>query len=197
MVDNYIEIKKIKEYALTNKVPIMLDDGINFLTSFISKHKVKTILEIGSAIGYSAIMMALVDPSIKIVTIERDEERYLEAVKNIKTLNLENQITLMYQDALEINLTDKFDLVFIDAAKGQNMKFFEKFSSNLNDGGYIITDNINFHGFIDKDESEIKSKNLRQLVRKIKQYINFLKENEIYETEFHDVGDGIAVSNKR
>lgn len=197
MVDNYIEIKKIKEYALTNKVPIMLDDGIKFLTSFISKHKIKTILEIGSAIGYSAIMMALVDPSIKIVTIERDEERYLEAVKNIKTLNLENQITLMYQDALEVNLAGKFDLVFIDAAKGQNMKFFEKFSGNLNDNGYIITDNINFHGFIDKDESEIKSKNLRQLVRKIKQYIEFLKENEIYETKFHDVGDGIAVSNKR
>lgn len=197
MVDNYLEIKKIKEYALTNKVPIMLDDGIKFLTNFIEKNKIKTILEIGSAIGYSAIMMALVDKNIKIVTIERDETRYLEALKNIKALNLEKQITLLYHDALEINITDKFDLVFIDAAKGQNMKFFEKFSSNLNENGYIITDNINFHGFINKDESEIKSKNLRQLVRKIKKYIEFLKENEIYETTFHDVGDGIAVSNKR
>ena len=198
MVDNvYSNIRKLKEYALNEKVPIMLDDGIDFLTNFIVKHQVKTVLEIGSAIGYSAIMMALSDPNLKIVTIEKDEERYLEAVKNVKKFKLENQITLIYKDALEINIMDKFDLVFIDAAKGQNMKFFEKFSNNHNDNGFIITDNINFHGFTTKDESEIKSKNLRQLVRKIKKYITFLKENKDYNTEFHNVGDGLAVSNKR
>lgn len=198
MVDNvYSNIRKLKEYALNEKVPIMLDDGIDFLTNFIVKHQIKTILEIGSAIGYSAIMMALSDPTIKIVTIEKDEARYLEAVKNVKKFNLENQITLIYKDALEINIMEKFDLIFIDAAKGQNMKFFENFSNNLNDNGFIVTDNINFHGFIEKDESEIKSKNLRQLVRKIKKYITFLKENEHYNTEFYDIGDGLAISNKR
>lgn len=198
MVDNvYSNIRKLKEYALNEKVPIMLDDGIDFLTNFIVKHQIKTVLEIGSAIGYSAIMMALSDPTIKIVTIEKDEARYLEAVKNVKKFNLESQITLIYKDALEINIMEKFDLIFIDAAKGQNMKFFEKFSNNLNDNGFVVTDNINFHGFIEKDESEIKSKNLRQLVRKIKKYITFLKENEHYNTEFYDIGDGLAVSNKR
>lgn len=198
MVDNiYSSIKEIKEYALKEKVPIMLDDGMDFLTEFINKNKVNSVLEIGSAIGYSAIMMALANPRLKIVTIEKDEERYLEAIKNIKKLKLENQITLIYKDALEVNIKDKFDLIFIDAAKGQNMKFFERFSNNLNNNGYIITDNINFHGFVKKDESEIKSKNLRQLVRKIKKYIEFLKENPNYETEFYDIGDGLSVSRKR
>lgn len=190
------DIKAIKEYALENNVPIMMDDGINFLTTFIIKHQTKNILEIGTAIGYSAIMMALASPNIKITSIERDRERYLEAVKNIKKFDLEDRITLIYKDAVDVELNDKYDLIFIDAAKGKNMAFFEKFSKNLSNNGYIVTDNINFHGYVNKEISEIKTRNLRGLVRKIKDYINFLKENEEYKTVFYEVGDGIAVSNK-
>ena len=197
MVDSnsYSIIKDIKAYAKENKVPIMQDDGIDFLTTFIIKNQFKNILEIGTAIGYSAIMMALCNQNIKITSIERDEARYLEAVKNIKKLNLENRITLIFNDALNTKIDDQFDLIFIDAAKSQNIKFFEKYKKNLLPNGYIITDNIMFHGLINKDESEIKSRDLRGLVRKIKLYIEFLENNDKYKTVFYnDIGDGIAVT---
>ena len=167
MVEHLNEIKEIKKYALENKVPIMMDDVIDFLTTFIIKNQIKSVLEIGTAIGYSAIMMALSNPYVTITSIERDEVRYLEALKNIKKLNLEDRITLIFKDALDVKLPDKFDLVFIDAAKSQSIRFFEQFSRNLNKNGFIITDNMDFHGYVKKDEKEIKSRNLRQLVRKI------------------------------
>ena len=197
MVDNFSNVKKIKEYAKENNVPIMMDSGIQFLTNFIIKKNIKNVLEIGTAIGYSSIMMALSSPSVKITTIERDEKRYLEALKNIKELNLEDRITLIYNDALNVKIDGEFDMIFIDAAKAQNIKFFEKFERNLVSSGYIITDNIKFHGLVDKDEEEIKSRNVRGIVRKIKAYIEFLKDNVKYDTEFLDIGDGISVSCKK
>lgn len=198
MVNNkYALIKEIKEYAIDNKIPIMRQDGIDFLTTFIIKHQVKNVLEIGSAIGYSAIMMSLCSPNLKVTTIERDEERYLEAIKNIKKLKLEDRITLIFNDALKTKIEGKYDLVFIDAAKAQNIKFFELFERNLTDGGFIITDNMYFHGLVHKNEKEIKSRNVRGIVRKIKDYISFLKNNDNYNTTIYDVGDGIAVSEKK
>jgi predicted O-methyltransferase YrrM len=197
MVDKHAAIRKIKEYANENNVPIMVEEGISFLTNYVLKKHVETVLEIGTAIGYSAIMMALVNPNIKVTSIERDEKRYLEALKNVKSLGLENRITLIYNDAFNVKLDEKFDLIFIDAAKGQNIRFFEHFEHNLVPGGSIITDNLKFHGLVEKKEEEIKSRNLRGLVRKIKDYITYLKNNSRYETEFFDVGDGISVSVKK
>lgn len=195
MVNNYYSvIKEMKEYAERNNVPIMLDDGIDFLTTYIIKHQIKEVLEIGTAIGYSAIMICLASPNVVVTSIERDEKRYLEALKNIKKLNLEDRITLIYKDALDVKLSDKFDLIFIDAAKGQNTKFFEIFEKNLNSRGTIITDNMNFHGLVTKKESDIKSRNLRALVRKVRDYKNYLVNNIKYETEFFEIGDGLAVS---
>lgn len=193
----YAEIREIKKYALDNKVPIMVDEGIDFLTTFIIKNQITNILEIGSAIGYSAIMMALANPNVKITTIERDRERYLEAVKNVKKMGLEDRITLIFNDALETTIEGKFDLVFIDAAKGQNIRFFEKFEPNLTDHGVIITDNIDFHGLVQKDIESIQSRNLRGLIRKIREYIDYLKNNPKYDVEFLKVGDGIAVARKK
>ncbi len=196
MTNVYETIKEIREYAEKNNVPIMMDDGIKYLINYINKNQVKSVLEIGTAIGYSAIMMALSNKDLFITTIERDEKRYLEALKNIKKLNLENRITLVFNDALDANISEKFDLIFIDAAKAQSIKFFEKFEKNLNPDGTIITDNIKFHGLVDKKEEEIESRNLRALVRKVKNYIEFLRTNEHYKTEFLDIGDGLSVSKK-
>ena len=187
----------MKEYAEANNVPIMTDEGIEYLLKYIQKNQVRKILEIGTAIGYSAIMMCSVDPNIIVTTIERDEKRYLEALKNIKKFGLEDRIELIYHDALEVQLDDQYDLLFIDAAKAQNQKFFERFERNVKSDGAIITDNMKFHGLVDKDTEEISSRNLRQLVRKVKDYIDFLKENNNYETTFLDIGDGLAVSLKK
>lgn len=193
----YAEIREIKKYAIDNKVPIMQDDGIDFITTFIVKNQINSVLEIGTAIGYSAIMMALSNPTLKITTIERDKDRYLEAVRNIKKLNLEDRITLIFNDALDINLEGTFDMIFIDAAKGQNIRFFEKYETNLKENGYIITDNMNFHGLVDKVDAEIESRNLRALVRKIRDYRTFLLNNSNYEVELLNIGDGIAVAHKK
>lgn len=198
MVDNaYSMLRELKEYAKENDVPIMQDEGIDYLTTFVIKHQITNVLEVGTAIGFSAISMALANPKLKVTSIERDENRYLEAVKNVKKFNLEDRITLLFNDALEVKLEDEYDLIFIDAAKGQNKNFFEKFEKRLTSDGFIITDNMKFHGYVDKDESEIKNRNLRGLVRKIKDYKVFLENHEEYKTKFYDLGDGIAVSTKR
>ena len=185
------DINSLKEYADLNDVPIMQDEGIDFLIDFILKNNINSVLEIGSAIGYSAIMMATSNPKLKITTVERDQERYLQAVKNVK------DATLVFNDALDANIEGSFDLIFIDAAKGQNIKFFEKYELNLKDGGYIITDNMNFHGLVDKDPEEIESRNLRQLIRKINEYRDYLSTRDDYDIEVYNVGDGIAVARKK
>ena len=191
-------IEEIKKYAKDNDVPIMLDDGIEFLTDFIVQKNIKNILEVGTAIGFSSIMMALQNDKIRVTTIERDEERYLEALKNIKKLKLEDRINLVFGDALEVKLPkEKYDLIFLDGAKGQNIKFLERFEDSLSEYGYFITDNINFHGYVKEDENEIKSRNLRGLVRKIKAYIAYLNESEKYTTKFYEIGDGIAVTERK
>lgn len=195
MVDDYI--LDIKKYAKDKNVPIMMDDGIKFLTNYIKETKRYNILEIGTAIGYSSILMALQDKNIKVTTIEKDEVRYKEALKNIKNLGLDGRINPIFNDALNVTLNDTYDLIFIDAAKSKNEEFFIKFSNNLKDNGVIITDNINFHGLTNKDLSEIKSRDLRGLVRKIKNYKEFLLNNKAYKTTFYDVGDGISISKKR
>ena len=124
MKNVYEIINEIRAYAKEEKVPIMMDDGLKFLIEYIAKNKIQSVLEIGTAIGYSSIMMALSNPSLTITTIERDEKRYLEALKNIKKLKLEDRITLIFNDALDVSLSEKYDLIFIDAAKAQSIKFF-------------------------------------------------------------------------
>ncbi|HIT10421.1 MAG TPA: O-methyltransferase [Candidatus Onthousia faecigallinarum] len=196
MVDSYKSIKEIKQYAEENNVPIMQEEGIDFIITFIIKHQIKSILEIGTAIGYSAIMMALANPDIKITTIEKDEKRYLEALKNVKKLELENRITLIFNEAENVILEGEFDMLLIDAAKAQNKRFFELFEHNVKVGGFILTDNMFFHGLVEKEESEITSRNVLGIVRKIKQYATFLEKNPSFETNIYRAGDGIAVSKK-
>ena len=176
-------LRLIEDYAKKHKIPIMQKEGINFLVDYIKNNNIKTILEIGSAIGYSAINMALVHKDIKIITIERDKELYFKALQNIKDFGLEKQIEVINADALDVELEKKFDLIFIDAAKAQYINFFVKFKDNLSENGVIITDNIT-------------NKRLKSLVKKIKKYIDFLKENEEFTTEFVDVGDGISISKR-
>lgn len=189
-------MKELEIYAKENKIPIMQKDGILYLINYIKENNIKTILEIGSAIGYSSIMMASIDKSIKVTTIEKDKDRYDIALSNIKKYNLTNQINIIYKDATDIDIKDKFDLIFIDAAKGKNTLFFNKFKGNLNKKGSIITDNLSFHGLVE-DQTLIKTKNQRGIVNKIKDFITFLDNNEEFTTTYIKVGDTIAISKRR
>ena len=198
IINNELEtfIKQVKKEALEMDVPIMEDDTINYIKKYIVENKVKRILEIGTAVGYSGLNYLSLDYDISLVTIERDENRYLKALQNFKEAGLESRVDIIFKDALEVDINDKFDLIILDGAKGQNINFFNKFKKNLEANGTIITDNMYLHGYVNKDEEDITSRNLRALVRKIKDYHNFLEENEEYDSEILKIGDGIAVSVK-
>ena len=188
-------VEEIERYAMQFKIPIIQKEGLEFITSYIKENNVKTILEIGSAIGYSAIKFALIRNDIKVTTIERDKERFGIAIKNIEKLKLTSQIKIINIDAFDYNDDNKYDMIFIDAAKAQYIKFFEKFKNNLKENGVIISDNLKFHGLVEHPENT-SNKNTKQLVRKIQNYVDFLKKNKDFDTQFYDVGDGISVSIK-
>lgn len=189
------QILEMEKYANENNVPIIEKKSIAFIMKYIKNNEVKSILEIGSAIGYSAILMASSTKDCVVTTIERDETRYMECLKNVKKCGMDKKINVVYQDALELNLTDdlRYDMIFIDAAKGQYTKFFEKYKYFLNPGGAIITDNINFHGYVG-NSNKLDKGNLKSLVEKIESYIDFLKNNPEFDTKFYDIGDGLSVS---
>lgn len=189
-------LKMIEDEARKRGIPLMLNDGMDFMLDYIYKNNVKSILEIGSAIGWSSMKMALVSSDISVVTIEKDIDRYNEALCNINDMNLGSRISIYNMDACEFETDKKFDLIFIDASKGKNKLFFEKFCNNLTEKGVIITDNLSFHGLVQND-GLIKTKNQRGLVNKIKDYISFLENNTEYVTEFINIGDGISISKKK
>lgn len=188
-------MKELEEYAKINKVPIMQKDGILYLCEYIKNNNITSILEIGSAIGYSSIMMANVDDNIKITTIEKDIDRYNIATNNIKKYNKDKQINIIYGDAIDTNITGMYDLIFIDASKGKNIFFFNKYKHNLNKNGTIITDNLSFHGLVE-DSTLVKTKNQRGIVNKIKDYIDFLDNNIEFTTTYVEVGDKISISKR-
>ena len=190
------DLSSLKDYASENSVPIMFDEGIEFIVNYIKENDVRFILEIGTAIGYSAIKFAQINPEIRIFTIEYDIERYQKAVENITKLNLDDQITVFLGDALKFDFTEKFDLIFIDGAKSQYINFFEKYKNNLSENGVFISDNLFFHGMVE-DISLTQNYSTIKLIRKLKRYIDFLKANTEFQTEFYQLGDGVAVSRRK
>ena len=192
-------ILELEQYATDNNVPIVTKEGLELIKMLVKITKAKTILEIGTAIGYCSINLALLSKDIQIDTIERKEQMYNKALENIDKINLSNQINVFKDDALEFDLEKlnyrKYYIIFIDAAKAQYRRFFEKYSTLLNDKGIIISDNLLFHGLVEKEE--IDGKDLRALIRKIKNYNNWLFENDEFDTTFLRIGDGMAISIKK
>ena len=194
------DIAEIKTYARKEAVPIMQDETQEFICNYIrelsQKQEQVRVLEIGTAIGYSAIQFARVAENVSVVTIEIDIDRYLKAIQNIKNCGLENRITAYHADALTFEFptaASLFDLIFIDAAKAQYINFFEKYKANLAEGGAIISDNLSFHGMVE-DLSLTHNYSTKKLVKKIRKYVLFLRENQEFQTEFFECGDGISVS---
>ncbi len=189
-------LEQIKLYAAKNSIPIMRDGGIDFICSYIKEHNIKRILEIGTAIGFSAIEFAAASPEVTVTTIEMDIDRHIKALQNIHDSGLEGRINAIHADALKLELNDTFDLIFIDAAKGQYINFFNKYKANLAPGGVFISDNLSFHGMV-QDLTLTHNYSTIKLVRKIRKYIEFLKTNKEFQTNFYDFGDGISISFKK
>lgn len=185
-------ISNIKNKALEEKVPIISADGLLFLKKAIKDYQVKDILEIGSAVGYSAIEMAQI--ANHVTTIERDPQMVEKAKLNIKELGLEEKITLIFNDALsdEINFEERFDLIFIDAAKAQYENFFNKYAPYLKPTGIIVTDNLNFHHL---DINRV-SRGTKGLIKRLNAFKLFLQNHSDYETVFSDIGDGMSISRR-
>ena len=202
--DKYLDVlKKIHDNSIDVGVPIIKDEGLDLLLTLIKIIKPKRILEIGTAVAFSSIMMALNSDAL-IDTVERNKIMYQKAIENINLMSLNNRITVHYCDAvtLDINtLNNCYDLIFIDAAKAQNQIFFEKYSPLLSDKGIIVTDNILFHGYVERYSNQDPmldvSKDLRALARKIDRFNNYLKNNKDYNSYFLACGDGMAISMKK
>ncbi|WP_096201390.1 O-methyltransferase [Bacillus sp. FJAT-45350] len=190
---------EMEHYAKEANVPIMELVGIEAMLQMLKLYKPKRIIEIGTAIGYSAIRMAEAVEDCMVVTIERDEERYEKAIEYINRANLSHRIRVIYGDAFEVSkeLDDEppFDVLFIDAAKGQYKRFFEEYGKLIPSGGVIISDNILFRGLVANSEHE--QKRLKTLANKLNQYNQWLMTHEQYGTTIFPVGDGIAVSIKK
>ncbi|WLD92187.1 O-methyltransferase [Alkalihalobacillus sp. AL-G] len=192
------EIEQIEIEARENSVPIMDLIGMEALLQVLRIHKPKQILEIGTAIGYSAVRIIHALKESQLVTIERDHERYTKAVDNILKCGLTENITVLEGDALElieeVGGKGPYDFIFIDAAKGQYERFFTAFEKMLTPGGVIISDNVLFRGFVSKQDEDINSRRFRKLTHKIRSYNEFLIEHTNYHTTILPVGDGMAVS---
>ena len=186
--------EEMRAYALANDVPIIRRESLDLINTILKIKKPKRMLEIGTAIGYSAICFS--DNVDEIISLERDEEMYKIALDNINKAGLDHKIKVIFGDALEIDETSLglFDVIFIDAAKAQYIKFFDKFTPLLNPNGIVISDNILFHGCVENQEN--LSRNLRSMVRKIDSFNKYLKDNKAYATTFFEFGDGLAISIK-
>ena len=191
---NKEELQKIKEKALEEHIPIIMDDTLEVVDKILKEIKPKKILEIGTAVGYSAMCFSkyLQEDGI-IDTIERDEERIAEAKVNIEKVGVAEKINILEGDAVEIlpTLTGKYDMIFIDAAKGKYPFFLKEALRMLEKDGVILADNILYKGYVMSDYNKHKQ---RTAVRNLREYIHEVTENPNLETEILEVGDGLAIS---
>lgn len=185
------DLESFKAYCLEQKIPIITDDALNYIINYIKIHNVKNVLEIGTAYGFSSISFS--KAGCHVDTFEKDEERILVAQRFVKTFNAD--VTIFPYDANSYDyLTQTYDVIFIDAAKGQYQRFFNKFQHNLNPGGVIICDNLSFH---DLKPENVRKRQTRNLLKRIENFKIFLMENPEFETEILALGDGLSVSRKR
>ncbi len=192
----YIDvIAHMEQYAIDNQVPIIDSESLTFLIQTLKQHEVTSILEIGSAIGYSAIQMA-VQLDATVVSVERDIERFEQAQQNVAAAKLTNRVHLHLHDALEWDFEadyaeKQFDALFIDAAKGKNLQMFEKFAPYAKK--VIITDNVLYHGLVETTE-RIRNRRTRQMINKIRQYNEWILNHPEYDSHLERVGDGLIIT---
>lgn len=194
---NIVELKKIKEKALQDHVPIIMDDTLEVISKILNEKRPNRILEIGAAVGYSAICFSeYLSPNGIIDTIERDEDRIEQAKENFIKAEVQEKIILHEGDAVEIlpTLNENYDMVFIDAAKGKYPFFLEQALRMLNKDGIIFADNILYKGYVMSDYNKHKQ---RTAVRNLREYIHNTTENPNLKTEILEIGDGLAITRKK
>lgn len=193
---NKLELEKIKQKALEDKIPIIMDDTLEVVDKLLTEKKPIRILEIGTAVGYSAICFSeYLQEGGKIDTIEREEDRVAQAKENIKKTEVEDKINILFGDAVEIlpTLNERYDVVFIDAAKGKYPFFLKEALRMLKEDGMIIADNVLYKGYVMSDYNKHKQ---RTAVRNLREFLKELGEDSSLTVEILEVGDGLAVAKK-
>jgi len=214
MIENFIEsskyaqnlfkirneiIQDIKNESLDENVPIITDEVLNYMIFTARNIKARNILEIGTATGYSGLFLAQIanENSGFLTTMEIDEIRYGKAVENFKKLGLFEKNKMIFGDALEeipkLDKNVKYDFIFIDASKGQYLKFFEMSYELLNENGIIFIDNLMFRGLVAADKEEIP-KRYKTIIKRLKEFIE--KLNEEYNFVLLPFGDGVGIVKK-
>jgi len=190
---NEEEFNKLKENALKRHIPIIMDDTLEKIKEVLKKENPNRILEIGTAVGYSALCFARYSENAIIDTIEIDEERYNEAIQNLEKIGFKDRINLILGNAVDIipTLKNKYDIIFIDAAKSKYSIFLEEALKLINNNGLILADNVLYKGYVMSDYNKHKQ---RTAVRHLREYIKEITENEKMETEILDIGDGLAIT---
>lgn len=189
------DFERIHDQAREDHVPIIKDDGMEFLIAYLREHEnIRDILECGTAVGYSAMNMAAVRWDMRIDTLEVDPVMYEQACRNIREQGYADRIFVHFGDAAQFNTDRIYDLVFVDAAKSQYRRYLEHFYRNTMKGSVFIFDNLNFHGIVD-DPTLSKNRSTLQMTRKILAFRDHLLNDERFHTVFYpEIGDGIAVS---
>lgn len=186
-------IKELKQIANENHIPIIKDSGCDFLIEFCKTHNFENILEIGTAVGYSGSNMLFQSATSHLTTIEINENSFVMAKKTFETLNLSNRVTQFLGDAKDVikSLDQKFDFIFLDGPKGQYLSYMEDLIRLTKSGGYILADNIYFHGLV-RGQEFVKHK-LRSMIVNLRKFIEFIQNDDRLETTLYDIADGIAV----
>ena len=187
------EFEIVKERALENHIPIIMDDTLEKIKEILENEKPTKILEIGTAVGYSASCFVKYAPEVIVDTIELDEERAKEAIENVKNIGVSENINIMIGNAVEIlpTLSGEYDIDFIDAAKSKYSIFLEEGIRLIRNGGLILADNVLYKGYVMSDYNKHKQ---RTAVRHLREYIKEVTENPSLETEILEIGDGLAIT---
>lgn len=192
---------ELERYAAKHNIPIMDQVSMHFVLTLLQMRQPETVLEVGTAIGYSSMRIASELPHAVIDTVEKDESMVAIANDNIKSYDYNQQITVLHGDGLEVmnDLVAKdssYDCIFIDAAKGKYNQFFELADALLSPNGIIVCDNILFRGYVAGTTSPEK-KRLQKLTNKLREFNHSLLENDRYKTSIIPIGDGVSLSVKR
>lgn len=193
---NKTELEKIKKKALEDHIPIIMDDTLEVIEKELKEIKPKKILEIGTAVGYSAICFSeFLNEGGTIDTIEREADRVQEAKKNIERAEVQDRINIIEGDAVEIlpTMQQSYDVVFIDASKGKYPFFLKEALRLLNKKGIIFADNVLYKGYVLSDYNKHKQ---RTAVRNLREFLNLLQNDDSLDTKILEVGDGLAIAKK-
>ena len=184
------------EFARKNWVPVLRDKSADFLCKLVKEVQPKQILEIGTCIGYSGILMLENSSNSFLTTIEKDGNRVKEAQKNFRQANLEKRVEVLNADAknaIEQLLSDgkKFDFIFLDGPKGQYINYFETLKKLLNIGGYLVADDVFYHGLV---KGEYPKHKHRTIVFRLRDFLDKISTDKDFETAILDIDDGMSVS---